>query len=544
MRSQRLRHSDYEQLGYETMRETKSEQLAKQICALRLQALRDELHPQEKRCEDQMAEKRLRGQALCDQIYRRPMPVSDRAMVGMSIGLLLLVVLFGLTFVSSAVSHTITFAMFGWSLTVSAIVGMTVTVLAAAVGYQVFETMLLRNRLFHGLIAAASFALCFWGLVQLAQARGAMTSIVPQTRQPQSFVDGSSVSETMAELDDSDRESLQENVRELLGDAVIKMMLAADIIVGVFFGLVATIRSDPDFASWREIRTLKRQVARLQVRFNNLRSIPDSAAKKCAAGILRGRHFEGCRSTPYFRMLPVILVVLFGMASVARAQTSIRHHEVVLVDVSGSISKKTQTSSLFREYLLGVRRLLETEPPNSRIWVQLISTDSFGGVQTLVKGWTPSVQGIFTDDLDRARRQLVAAFESKATDLRPIAAGTDITGGLWRAKAAIESKSRLDDSARSDVTKDVYILSDMMNETAAFNMPALLPSGPQRVLEYAKANGLLVPLSGYRIHVFGASTAGMSPDMWNTVKSFWMVYFRAAGAELITYSSEDGIGRN
>jgi len=68
--------------------------------------------------------------------------------------------------------------------------------------------------------------------------------------------------------------------------------------------------------------------------------------------------------------------------------------------------------------------------------------------------------------------------------------------------------------------------------------------GSERMLERAKANGLVVPLHGYRIHVLGAAPAGLNPHTWNTVKAFWTLYFPEAGAELVTYSLECLINRS
>ena len=85
--------------------------------------------------------------------------------------------------------------------------------------------------------------------------------------------------------------------------------------------------------------------------------------------------------------------------------------------------------------------------------------------------------------------------------------------------------------------------SDMMNETPSFPMPTLLGSGPERMMEYVKANGLLVPLSGYTIHIQGASPSGLSPQAWLTIKRFWELYFAATGAQLVTYSAESNVER-
>lgn len=106
-------------------------------------------------------------------------------------------------------------------------------------------------------------------------------------------------------------------------------------------------------------------------------------------------------------------------------------------------------------------------------------------------------------------------------------------------KALLESAS----SNVGPAERELWIFSDMMNETPALPMPALLPGGADKLLEQARANGLVVPLKGYRIHVAGASTRGLSPQAWSTVKEFWAAYFRTAGAELVSYSAEAAVRR-
>jgi hypothetical protein len=46
------------------------------------------------------------------------------------------------------------------------------------------------------------------------------------------------------------------------------------------------------------------------------------------------------------------------------------------------------------------------------------------------------------------------------------------------------------------------------------------------------------------VYVIGASPAGLSPQAWNALKTFWTLYFREAGAELVSYSAECGIERD
>jgi hypothetical protein len=74
-------------------------------------------------------------------------------------------------------------------------------------------------------------------------------------------------------------------------------------------------------------------------------------------------------------------------------------------------------------------------------------------------------------------------------------------------------------------------------------MPALLTNGAEKMLEQAKSNGLLVPLKGYKVYVYGATPSGLTPQAWLTIKDFWTMYFAAAGAELVSYSAEFDVQR-
>ncbi len=173
--------------------------------------------------------------------------------------------------------------------------------------------------------------------------------------------------------------------------------------------------------------------------------------------------------------------------------------------------------------------------------MSIIATDSFGGVQEILKGWTPDAHGVFTDDLTRARRELASGFEVKSSGMSPVAAGTDIFGGLWHLKMLFESDPKADGSHA--LPKTIWIFSDMMNETPNFPMPQLIAIGPERMLDRVKENGLLIPLHGYKVYVHGASPSGLTPQVWLAVKTFWTAYFRAAGAELASYSAECDVER-
>lgn len=277
----------------------------------------------------------------------------------------------------------------------------------------------------------------------------------------------------------------------------------------------------------------------MQKRKDELLSLVEIAKKKCWAGILRARHFHRRNAVPFHRALGCVLLGLGLLNSTALHAQSLNRYEGILIDVSGSIGAGGATDDLFREYAHGVRQLLLTEPESSRVVVSTITTESFGSVREILKGWTPEAHGVFTDNLTRARRQLGSSFETDASALAPIAGGTDIFGALWRLRAFMDS----DPQVRRDAIREIWIFSDMINETPTLMMPALIASGPQKMLEQAKANGLVVPLRGYKIHICGASMRGLSPQAWNAVKAFWTGYFKGTGADLVSYTPSGAANR-
>jgi hypothetical protein len=535
---QKTRTTDFEELGYRTMVETGDELITKDICGLHIHAFADELKPEISRLSSAIQQTKGRRQALWSHLYDRHVPVSDAAMLGLAIAAFILAVMILVASVASVGGHAMTFYLFGFGLPISLILGVALTGIATASGYQAYEKIFVHHKIAEVIVILSAFALCFWGLIQMAQARGTMVDKLATSASTKSFVDDPAAEEPSAEPAHSE-ESPEQKVRNLLGSAMVKIMLSADIILGILLGLFTKIRTNEDFAAWHDLKKTATNSAALEKRSNELLSSIEIAKKRCMAGILRGKHIQRRKCVPYHQALPLVLVALFLAASPVFGQT-INHHEGILIDVSGSIGKGGANNDLFREYLFAVKKLLLTEPPNSRVWVSVITTESFGSVRSLVKGWTPDAQGVFTDDLNRARHQLAANFEAKSAGLSPSAAGTDIIGGLWQLKALLESGSKGSSDA---VSKTIWISSDMMNESANLNMPALLPTGPEKMLERTKANGLVVPLAGYRVYVIGASPAGLSPQAWNTLRTFWTLYFREAGAELVSYSAECSVER-
>lgn len=270
-------------------------------------------------------------------------------------------------------------------------------------------------------------------------------------------------------------------------------MLSAELGLAYLIGWLIELHGDPYNTAWRRLQSIRKELLEIEARIAELVNAPEVAKKCCLAGILAAEAARLRRHPPYHQALMLLLFFIMVLALPLRAQT-IEHDEAIVIDASASISRGGRTDELFRAYLIAVRKLLLNEPPNSRIWVLTISEDSFGRTPEILKGWTPEAHGVFTDDLTRARTELASSFERKSSGLSPIASATDIFGALWRVKTIFESGARPGTTA--PISRSIVLFSDMMNDTKVFPMPQLLELGPEKMLEKAKDNRLIVPLAG------------------------------------------------
>jgi hypothetical protein len=472
---------------------------------------------------------------LHDRLYDRPLPVDDAKMLASARTILTLTFLAALAALASGVGNLITFLLLGFGFFLALISAAGMTALPVVVGHLAYEWIMASSRGLQVAIAVAAVALCFLGIVKLGQARNGMIDKVVSAPAPTSYVDGADTENQSAQEPNPENVS-ESKVRRTTGQGLLLIVIAVELALGFLVGRIVWMQSDEDYVAWRELKRVGELLIALEEPISILMASRDIAKKRCMAGILRAKNMLNKRRPPYYKKAS-LLVLSTLFAARAWGQSL----EGILIDTSGSISRGSTTNELFHEYLIATRKLLQTEPANTRVWISSISMDSFGGGHEILKGWTPDARGVFTDDLNRARHQLASSFESKSSGVGPVASGTDIFGGLWHMKAIFESSPRSDTS--HSATKTIWIFSDMMNETKEFLMPELLEFGPDRMLERAKANGLIVPLNGYEIYVYGASPSGLTPLAWRALKTFWAKYFTAAGADLVSYSPEAEVQR-
>ena len=196
---QKTQRIDFEALGYKTMVETGDEMITKEICGLHIHAFADELKPELSRLSSVIQQTKGRRQALWSHLYDRHVPVSDAAMLGLTIAAGILAVMIVVASVASVGGHAMTFYLFGSGLPISLVLGVALTGIATASGYQAYEKILARHKVAEGIVILAAFALCFWGLLQMAQARGTMVDKLAASTSTKSFVDDDVTEDVPAE---------------------------------------------------------------------------------------------------------------------------------------------------------------------------------------------------------------------------------------------------------------------------------------------------------------------------------------------------------
>jgi len=531
---------DFENYGADTMRKCWDVGQAANICAPTLVAYALRLKPLLQKQQSEEMTMKHQDRSLHSTLYERPIPVSDAQMLAHSRKLEIVALFAILTGIVCLVGNTATFYLMGADLPLAVAGAIGMTGLPIGIGHLGYEWIISTSKFLKRLIVFLAVVLAAAGIVITGHARGEMIDRSITTPTVSSYVDGDASDNDQPIDEHKSNPGSEENIRRSLGEGIFLIVLAAELGLAYLVGWFIELYGDSDNTAWRRLQRIREELSEMQRKISELTHAPEVAKKCCLAGILAAEVSRPRRHPPYHQALTLLLALSFIVATPVHAQT-VAHYDGILIDTSASISRGGRTTGLFKQYLIGARRLLKTEPPNTRVWVFSISSDSFGGAHELLKGWTPDARGVFTDDLNRARIELASAFEEKSSGLAPVASATDIFGGLWHLKAVFESDSK--QGSATSVPKSIVVFSDMMNETKSFLMPELIEMGPEKMLERAKSNGLLVPLHGYRVYVYGASTEGLNPKSWNIVKSFWIAYFQTVGAELVSYSADCDVSR-
>ena len=350
----KLRHADdFEALGHRTMMETGDQIATQNICGLHLQAFTHGLQPLITSVSSVIQVVKNRQHALWSHLYDRLEPVRDAVMLGFTITVGLLGVLILVAGLASLTGHTMTFYLFGSGPALSVIIAVALTGITTTAGYLAYEKIFVRHKWAEIVAILAAFILCFWALFQMAEARGTMMERLTNSPATQSYVDGGNAEDAPAEAPHEDG-SVEHRVRGLLGSAMVKIMISADIILGILLGRLVKIWTNEDFAAWLRSQEVHERARALGSAPQRTRILH----RDCKEALHGGHTPSQARAAQEVRTVPS------GVADAAprgdpRRVSLVRadhnRHEGVLLDVSGSIGKGGANSELFREYLFATK---------------------------------------------------------------------------------------------------------------------------------------------------------------------------------------------
>jgi hypothetical protein len=527
-KSRKTERITWEEFGRNTMLECNDEAKALEISQNHLRSFALEHKPKIDRLNDELKETCNRANSLHEELYARPIPVHDAAMLTHSHHVKIVLALAVLAALAGIGSNAAMFIYLDWGVLGALLAAIVITVLPLGLGHLFFEKVLAEHKIAQLVVIVLIAVFTGSAVYQFGQARRMVMDKATGQSVPQSYIEGGMSDDSITEP--SPRQTDKERFTGTFGGAMFMASLASELALGFLLGLLVHMRTYRDYVAWCTLGRLAALAIDTRAALAELFAKIEMSEKQCLAGIRHAQSVTRKSPIPYHRALTAILVLLILFSAM---QMQAQGKEGIVIDGSTSVSGE------FQAYVRSTKRLLTSEPPDTHVWVSTIGIDSFGEAPEILSGWTPGVKGIFDDGLAQARRQLATTFEVKSASLAARASGTDIIGALWHLKMLFESSPK----GKVDKTRTIWIFSDMKNESQEFPMPQLLQIGPERMLDRAKAGGLVVPLQNYRIFIYGTSPRGLTPEAWGRIKRFWQMYFAAAGADLVVYSPECNVAR-
>jgi len=232
--------------------------------------------------------------------------------------------------------------------------------------------------------------------------------------------------------------------------------------------------------------------------------------------------------TTAVRKLAIVIVALWCLAH-SRLYAADRLEVVILPDLSQSEAAKDYSNRAeFQKNIDGVTRLLASLPAGSRVSIYGITDDSFGKSCPLLTAELSDDEGYFKERLAQGHRQLIRAWQERALTLKPQFSHTDILGAmLVAAQVFAESPPGR--------RKVLVLFSDMRQSTRTLDLEhrnAVLPNDVDLL-----ASIQLVPdLSGVEVIALGVDSDLLSVGQWQSLRRFWLEYFRRSGAVIKRYS--------
>jgi len=239
----KARSVDFEEFGYRTMLEGDDLERATKICGSHLQAYEHELKPELTRLNSEIVNNEHHASALHAELYDRPIPVNDAEMLAHSKRCLILGAFAGLAAVACIVGNMTTFYLFGAGPLPALLAALGITALPLVVGHLAYEWLVASQRWLQILVVLVAVALCFGGILKLGEARRDMVDRAASTPVTNSYVDGEP-GNNLPEQEKASPEVSEGAIHRTLGEAMLLIMIAADLVLGFLVGLIVRLHTD------------------------------------------------------------------------------------------------------------------------------------------------------------------------------------------------------------------------------------------------------------------------------------------------------------
>jgi len=308
------------------------------------------------------------------------------------------------------------------------------------------------------------------------------------------------------------------------------LLLAFAMELGAGLALRDAWRSVPDNSEdWNRLRGeligIRQRMSELASEATMLRSEPEIFVKRFWRDFYCALLSNAARRA-MTKLLVLVLGVLFIGAGRAHAED--RLNMVIAIDLTLSVATVGPDGKTdFQKNIDGVTYVLSQVPAGARVTVIGITDHSFTQPYILLSAHVPDEPGYFGERLNAVRVQIVRAWRVRSSRLDSHFQHTDIFGALRLASQIFVPQS---DTSR----KTLVIFSDMRQSTPELNLEPLkiVPSFSTLTERY----GTFPDLRNTEVQVLGTDGTGKSNTYWESLKSFWDVYFQNTGAVMRNYS--------
>ncbi len=237
-------------------------------------------------------------------------------------------------------------------------------------------------------------------------------------------------------------------------------------------------------------------------------------------------------------LLLVVLFVALATRAFGESETEVQRVNLVMVlDLSESRKAKGSDGKVeFEQDLHAAEKVLRQIPLGAAVTVLGVTGNGLNPY-LILKATVANNPGVFEENIAEARARLVEALRTKGKSLVPKSKNTALFGTFYVASEILV--------ARLGDRKILLVLSDMQqDDDHEFDFEAMKRI-PESLFDKAEREGLIPNLRNVEVYCIGVTAQNKSIQYWNSLRQFWTVYFKKAGADLkaFTISREFNFGR-